>query len=194
MEFRLFYTRVRLRWGHALALAGLVAAVVGYYFDYLTGKAFIWEDMVLWYYPALNYFCTAVASGRFPFWLPGLLNGMPLYTDFQTAVYYPFRWLLVLFVRDGALPVVVYQWYVVLHIIFGGVMMAGYLKSHRLGPLACWAGSVVFCLAGFPALHIIHNPMVKVYAWLPLQLWLVDKVVATRRAKYYAGLTAVIFL
>ena len=194
MEFRLFYTRVRLRWGHALALAGLVAAVVGYYFDYLTGKAFIWEDMVLWYYPALNYFCNAVASGRFPFWLPGLLNGMPLYTDFQTAVYYPFRWLLVLFVRDGALPVVVYQWYVVLHIIFGGVMMAGYLKSHRLGPLACWAGSVVFCLAGFPALHIIHNPMVKVYAWLPLQLWLVDKVVATRCAKYYAGLTAVIFL
>ena len=156
MEFRLFYNRVRSCWGHGLAFAGLVAAVVAYYFDYLTGRAFIWEDMVSWYYPALNYFCTAVASGRFPFWVPGLLNGYPLYTDVQTAVYYLLRWLLVLFVRDGVLPALVYHWYVVL--------------------------------------HIIHNPMLKVYAWLPLQLWLVDKVVAPRRAKYYAGLTGVIFI
>jgi len=194
MEFRLFYNRVRSCWGYGLACAGLVAVVVAYYFDYLTGRAFIWEDMVSWYYPALNYFCTAVAGGRFPFWVPGLLNGYPLYTDVQTAVYYPLRWLLVLFVRDGALPVLVYHWYVVLHILLGGLLMAGYLKSHRLGPLACWAGSVVFCLAGYSALHIIHNPMLKVYAWLPLQLWLVDKVVATRRAKYYAGLTGIIFI
>ena len=190
-----FFNRPAIaRRGHWLGVAGLVAAVVVYYFDYLTGTAFIWEDMVSWYYPALNYFCAAVADGRFPFWLPGLLDGVPLYTDFQTAVYYPFRWLLVLFQRDGALPVLVYQRYIVLHILLGGLLMYGYLKSHRLGPLACWAGSLVFCLAGFAALHTIHFPMLKVYAWLPLQLWLVDKAVATRRAKYYAGLTAVIFL
>jgi len=182
------------RRGHWLALAGLVAAVVGYYFDYLTGKAFIWEDMVSWYYPTLNYFCAAVAGGRFPFWLPGLLDGVPIYTDFQTAMYYPFRWVLVLFQHDGVLPVLVYQRYIVSHVLLGGLLMYGYLKSHRLGPLACWAGSVVFCLAGFAALHIIHFPMLKVYAWLPLQLWLVDKVVATRQPKYYAGLTAVIFI
>ena len=175
-------------------MAGLVTAVVAYYFDYLTGKAFIWEDMVSWYYPTLNYFCAAIAGGRFPLWLPGLLNGVPLYTDFQTAMYYPFRWVLVLFQHDGVLPVLVYQRYIVLHVMLGGLLMYGYLKSHRLGPLACWAGSMVFCFAGFAALHIIHFPMVGVYAWLPLQLWLVDKAVTTRRAKYYAGLTAVIFI
>ena len=182
------------RRGHWLAVAGLVAAVIAYYFDYLTGQAFIWEDMVGWYYPTLNYFCAAIAGGRFPFWLPGLLNGVPLYTDFQTAMYYPFRWVLVLFQHDGVLPVLVYQRYIVLHVLLGGLLMYGYLKSHWLGPLACWAGSVVFCLAGFAALHIIHFPMLAVYVWLPLQLWLVDKAVTTRRAKYYAGLTAVIFI
>ena len=194
VKSRLFDKLANFRWGHWLAAAGLVATVVAYYFDYLTGKAFIWEDMVGWYYPTVNYFCAAVADGRFPLWLPGLLNGVPLYTDFQVAMYYPFRWLLVLFQHDGVLPVVVYQRYIVLHILLGGLLMYGYLKSHWLGPLACWAGSVVFCLSGFAVLHIIHFPMLKVYAWLPLQLWLVNKAVATRRAKYYAGLTAVIFL
>ena len=150
--------------------------------------------MIAYYFPVTNYFCTAIAAGRFPFWLPGLLNGVPLYTDFQAALYYPLRWLLVLFVRDGALPVLAYQWYIVLHIVLGGLLMYGYLKSHRLQPLACGLGSLVFCLAGFSALHIIHNPMLKVYAWLPLQLWLVDKAVATRRAKYYAGVTLAILV
>ncbi|MEI8316090.1 MAG: hypothetical protein WCG79_11655, partial [Verrucomicrobiota bacterium] len=137
VKSRLFDKLANFRWGHWLAAAGLVATVVAYYFDYLTGKAFIWEDMVGWYYPTVNYFCAAVADGRFPLWLPGLLNGVPLYTDFQVAMYYPFRWLLVLFQHDGVLPVVVYQRYIVLHILLGGLLMYGYLKSHWLGPLAC---------------------------------------------------------
>lgn len=191
---QLRHNTVRFRWGHAVALLALFAAVIFYYFDYLTGTGFIWEDMMTWYYPVANYFCTAVAGGRFPFWLPGLLNGVPLYTDFQAAMYYPFRWLLALCVHDNGLSVLAYQHYVVLHLLLGGASMYGYLKSHRLRPLACGLGSLVFCLSGFSALHIIHNPMLKVYAWLPAQLWLVDRAAATRRAKYYAGLTLVIFL
>ena len=194
MESRFSQNTVRSRWGHVVALIALVAGVVGYYFDYLAGKAFIWEDMAAYYFPVTHYFCTAVAGGRFPFWLPGLLNGVPLYTDFQVALYYPFRWLLVLFVHNGELPILVYQWYIVLHIGLGALLMYGYLTSHRLRPLSCLVGSLVFCFAGFSALQIIHNPMLKVYAWLPLQLWLVDKAVATRRARYYAGLTLAIFL
>src|SRR5262245_22457512 len=69
-------------WEHALALSALVLFVTAYYSGYLTGKAFAWEDMLSWYYPAVNYFCVAIAEGRFPFWVSGLLNGVPLYTDF----------------------------------------------------------------------------------------------------------------
>ena len=194
MASRFFSNAVRSRWGHGVAGIALLAFVGGYYWDYLTGKAFIWEDMIAYYFPVTNYFCAAVAAGRFPFWLSGLLNGVPLYTDFQAAMFYPLRWLLVFFVRDGALSVLAYQWYIVLHILLGGLLMYGYLKSHRLQPLACLLGSLVFCLAGFPALHILHNPMLKVYAWLPLQLWLVDRAVATRRAQYCAGLTLALFV
>jgi hypothetical protein len=180
--------------GHRVALAGLAAAVFVYYLDYLRCKTFFWDDMLRWYYPAVNYFCVAVAAGGFPFWVPGLLNGVPLYTDVQTAIYYPFTWLLVPFARGGALPIAIYQWYVVLHILMGGVFMYVYLKHHRLGPLACLLGAMVFCFAGFTALHVNHIPMLQVYAWLPLQLLFVDKAVLTRKAKYYALLTGVILL
>jgi hypothetical protein len=180
--------------GHGVALAGLVATVFLYYFDYLTGKAFIWEDALGQYYPSANYFSTAIAEGRFPFWLPGLLDGMPFYTDLQAAIYYPLTWLLVPFAGHGLLPALVYQWYIVGHILLGGGFMYAYLKHHRLAPLACLLGAVIFCFAGFGALRVIHIPMLQVYAWLPLQLLLVDKVVRTRKAKYHAALTVLILL
>jgi len=193
-EYRPAATPAGRRWGHVGALAAFTAFVVFYYLDFLVGTAYLWEDLLAWYYPATNYFCVAISEGRFPFWMPGLYNGVPLYTDFQTAMFYPFQWLLALFVRDGQLPFLIYQRYIVLHLWLGGVFMFGYLKSHRLSPVACLVGSTVFCFAGFSALHIIHFPMLAVYAWLPVQLWLVDRIVATRRAKYYAGLTGVTLL
>ncbi|MCG3150108.1 MAG: hypothetical protein PCFJNLEI_03579 [Verrucomicrobiae bacterium] len=181
-------------WGHALALFGLVVAVVIYYFDYLTGAGHIWEDALAYYYPAVNYACTALASGRFPFWLPGLLNGIPLYTDFQTSLYYPIQYLLVLFVRDGELPVVVYQWYLVAHVLFGGLGLYAYAVSQRLQPVAGLVGALTFCFAGFAALQVTHVTAVMVYSWLPVQLYLVDRVVVHRRRMDYGALMAAILV
>jgi len=182
------------RHGHWLAPLTLVALVCLYYFDYLLGRVFIWEDLLRQYYPTANYFCTSIRAGHFPFWQPGLMNGVPFYTDLQVGLYYPFTWLLVLFVRDGTLPVLVFQWYIVLHFCLGGLGLYAFLKHHRLSPVACLVGSIIFCFAGFSALHVIHLPMVEAYAWLPIQFLLVDKIVTTRRAKYYAWLTLAILL
>lgn len=182
------------RYGHWIGFAALAVAVVLFYFDYLTGRVFLWEDLLRWYYPAVNYFCTSVADGHFPFWLPGIMSGVPLYTDLQTAVYYPFVWLMTPFASAERLSFVVYQWYMVLHLLMGGGFMYLFLKHHRLNPLACFLGAVVFCFAGFSSLHIIHFPMLQVYTWLPLQMLFVDLAVTTRKAKYYAMLTVALLL
>ena len=177
-----------------IGLPLLAVFVVAFYLQYLSGSFYIWEDMLHWYYPSANYFCTSLATGRFPLWLPGLFDGVPYYTDIESSVFYPPLWLMVPFAHGETLSWLVYQWYTVLHIILGAIFMFLFLRNRRLHFWSCLLGSLIFCFSGFASLHIIHFPMLQVYAWLPLQLLLVDKAVETGRVKFYAWLTVVIFL
>ena len=159
----------------ALAIGALIVLVALFYGDYLAGKSFIWEDALYEIYPGVNYFCASVAHGRFPLWIAGVRDGMPFYSDIQLGVFYPPTWLLIPFAGSGALPAVVYQWFIVLHVLLGGALMYGFLRTHELRPVSCLTGAVTFCFAGFMSLHVIHPNMIQVCAWLPLQLWLVRR-------------------
>lgn len=166
----------------------LAIFVVIFYVDYLLVDAFIWDDALFEFYPGVHYFATAVRAGRFPLWISGVHNGVPFYSDIQLGIFYPPTWLCVIFAGSGRLPVVVYQWYLVLHVLLGGMFMFRFLKDYCLRPVACLTGSVVFCFAGFMSLNIIHPNRVQVYAWLPLQLLLVKRLLATHHAKYFCYL------
>ena len=88
----------------------------------------------------------------------------------------------------------VYQCYLVLHVLLGGMFMFRFLKDYRLQPVACLAGSVVFCFTGCMSLNIIHPNRVEVYAWLPLQLLMGGRFLATRHVKYFWYLVVVMLL
>ena len=176
---------------HAWPLLALAAALGWFYRDYLAGTVFLWEDLTTWYYPVANYLAVALAQGRFPFWATELYNGMPFYSEIQTAVYYPCRWVLALFVTDGQLSLVAYQRYHVVHLFFGGVFLYALLQHYRLGRTAGLVGALVFCCSGFTSLHFIFPPLLQVQAWLPLQLLLVEKILVHRRPAHHAALVGV---
>ncbi|HTS18536.1 MAG TPA: hypothetical protein VMP11_13260 [Verrucomicrobiae bacterium] len=177
-----------------VCLPVLAVFVVLFYYQWLSGSFYVWEDLLHWYYPSANYFCTSLAKGRFPLWLPGVFDGVPYYTDIESSVFYPPLWLMVPFAHGQTLSWLVYQWYMVLHIFLGVLFMFLYLRNRRLNSWSCLLGTSIFCFSGFASLHIIHFPMLQVYAWLPLQLLLVDKAVETGCARFYAWLTVVILL
>jgi hypothetical protein len=177
-----------------IGLLLLAVAIIAFYFHYLSGSFYIWEDLLHWYYPSASYFCKSLANGRFPLWLPGLFDGVPYYTDIESSVFYPLLWLMVPFAHGGIPFWLVYQWYIVLHIFLGATFMFLFLRNRQLHFWSCLLGTVIFCFSGFASLHVIHFPMLQVYAWLPLQLMLVDKAVETGRVKFYAWLTAAILL
>src|SRR5882724_8619833 len=109
----------------AILVLGLV--LLFFYWGFLLGRVFIWDDTLMEFYPGVNYFAKSIKSGRFPLWFPGVRDGMPFYSDPQMAVFYPLQWLLVPFVRDGRLPFLVYQRYIVLHYLIGGLLMYAFL-------------------------------------------------------------------
>ena len=163
----------------AIALGVLLICLGVYYFAFLNGRCFFWEDVMYMTYPELNHLATSLASGHFPLWLSGLRDGMPFFG--QQWAYYPPAWLLSFFVKDGRLPSLAIQWYHVSHLLFGAMGMCLFLRENKLRLQACIAGMIVFIFSAFPSLHIIHGAMGYVYMWLPLELFFAKKVIEGSR-------------
>ena len=176
-------------------VSALVLFLAWFHWDFVNGRRFIFDDTLQQFYPGANYFSTSIASGRFPLWFPGVRNGLPFYSDTQLAVFYPLQWVLPLFVKEGRLPFIVYQRYIFLHCLLGGVFMYAYLRQLKLRPASSLLGSLVFCLSGFFALRMTVNfVMIQTYIWLPLQLFFVDRLTTTGSRWAWAGLGAAIWM
>ncbi|HUI08231.1 MAG TPA: YfhO family protein [Verrucomicrobiae bacterium] len=178
----------------AVAVVILAAALAFYYWGFLLGHHFIWDDALEEFYPGVNYFAKSIRAGRFPLWFPGVRDGSPFYSDIQIAVFYPLQWLLVRFVQNGRLPYLAYQWYIVLHYLLGSLFMYAFLKQVRLGPLAALSGALVFCLSGFSSLRIVQCVMIQVYVWLPLQLLCVHRLTSGAGRWAWLGLVGAMLM
>jgi hypothetical protein len=171
----------------ALAVVVLVLVLVCFYWGFLVGRSYIWDDTLTEFYPGVNYFAKSIQAGRFPLWFPGIRDGIPFYSDPQATVFYPPQWVLVPFVQQGRLPFLVYQRYIVLHYLLGGLFMYAFLKQIKLSPIAALTGALVFCFSGFASLHIVNFVIIQVYVWLPLQLLFVHRLTSGRNRWAWLG-------
>jgi hypothetical protein len=178
----------------ALAVALLAAFLTFFYWDFLTGRGFIWDDTLTEFYPGVNYFAKSIKAARFPLWIPGVHDGMPFYSDPEMAVFYPPQWLLIPFVQNERLPFLVYQRYIVLHYLFAGLCMYAFLKQLKLGPIAALSGTLVFCFSGFASLLIVSFVKIQVYTWLPLQLLLVHRLTTSGSRWAWLGLLSAMLM
>jgi hypothetical protein len=183
------------RWNpDAVAITVLILTLVLFYWGFWMGRSYISDDTLTEFYPGVNYFAKSIHVGRFPLWFSGVRDGLPFYSDPQMTVFYPPQWFLVPFVEDGRLPFLVYQRYIVLHYILGGLLMYAFLKRIKLSPLAALIGALVFCLSGFASLRIVNFVMMQVYAWLPLQLLCVHRLTSVGGRRAWLGLVGVMLL
>ena len=174
--------------GDLWALAVLACVLAFFYWGFLVGRSFIWDDNLTEFYPGVNYFAKSIDAGRFPLWFRGVHDGQPFYSDPQMGVFYPPQWLLIPFVQNGRLPFVAFQRYVVLHYLLGGLFMYAFLKESKLGPIAALSGALVFCLSGFASLRIGASVIIQAYVWLPLQLLCVRRLTCNKSRFAWLGL------
>ncbi len=187
-------TRLRQLAADAAAVAVLALVLTLFYWNFLFGRCFIWNDTLTEFYPGVNYFAKSIRAGRFPLWFPGVHDGQPFYSDPQMAVFYPPQWLLIPFVQNGRLPFLVYQRYIVLHYLFGGLFMYALLKQIKLSPIAALSGALVLCLSGFASLRIVNFVMIQVFIWLPLQLLCVHRLTSGTSRWAWLGLVGAMLM
>ena len=159
-------------------LAGFVlfSLLAVFYYSFLSGQSYIWDDSLYICYPGANYLATSLAAGHIPFWTSGVRDGVPFFSDLAMSAMYPPLWCLALFVSEGVLPFVAYQWYLILQLLMGGVFTVAFLRLMGLRYYAALAGAVVFVFSAHMSLHIIHPTLIQAYIWLPLELYFVKRI------------------
>jgi hypothetical protein len=150
----------------AVAAVGCFAQLASHPQDLLVGPQHEGRNDVSGAFLAFRSFPTwsLEADGCLPLWNPHGLTGIAWHGNPQSALFYPFNWLYLLF--D---PVVVISWGMVLHQWWAGV--GGYLLGRRYGfgfPAALFSG--VALLAAPYALAQIgegHYTQICLVAWIP---------------------------
>ncbi len=141
-----------------------------------------------------------IGSGRFPIWSPGSYGGVPFAADTQAAVFYPLRWLTILFSLPRGFSYYALEIEGLLHIWLSGLftyflaydIVRSLSRSDQVekDPLssnysrwtlssAHWAGllaAVAFGLGGYLTSYpLLQLAVLESIAWLPLVLWLLRK-------------------
>ncbi len=128
--------------------------------------------MFTYFYPYRAFLSQAIRDGRLPLWNPYLFLGAPFFADSQAGALYPFNllftWLPVPYQVSAAL---------VIHIALAGLFTYLFARrSLQLGRAGAFTASATFALGGFLLAQAEHVNQLSISAYLPLMLYLWDRV------------------
>ncbi len=140
-----------------------------------------------------------MAAGRLPVWSPGSYGGIPFTADTQSAVFYPLRWLTLLFALPNGFSYYLLELEGLLHIWLAGVfayflafdITRDYARQQRESGAGVrprlsagfapeqWAGllaAVAFGLGGYLTSYpLLQLAVLESVIWLPLVLYLLRR-------------------
>lgn len=136
-------------------------------------------DPIMQHYPWRVYTANAIKNGEFPLWNPYILSGHPFLANAQSAIFYPFNVLFLLFS-----PPCAYTLYILLHLYLAGIFTYLCLKQFNISSFSSFLGSISFMFSGFyfSWLEIITVPAALTY--LPITFYFAEKFIKDRSKKY----------
>jgi len=160
-----------------VALLPLLRALFG-------GETLFWGLPTLQFYPWREFAFAELRARRLPAWNPYLGAGAPLLANYQTAVFYPPNWLML--VLPGPLAM---SWVALAHVLWAALGMWRLAGALGLAPFGRGVSALSYALGGYLIARLGSFPTHSAAAWLPWLLWLVHRAL-TRRTWRDAGALA----
>ncbi len=148
-----------------------------FFFEPLIGqKVLYWGTTSTQFFPWMEYAIQHILSGDFPLWNPYNGWGAPFMANYQTALFYPLNWLLIVFalIKPGAGLYFGYTVLMILHFQIGVLGFYRLLTHFRLNEPAKLLGSAAFIFSGYIAARVNFISMVWAVIWMP---WIISGVV-----------------
>ena len=141
-------------------------------------KNFLITDPVRQQYPWKKLAIDTWKTYQIPVWNPYNFSGTPLLANFQSAVFYPFNFILFL------LPFYIgWSIFIFLQPLLALCFMYLFLRNLRLSMSASILGSLSFAFCGFFISWMEWGNVVHTGLWLPLILFATDKIVSNNSKK-----------
>ncbi len=120
-----------------------------------------------------QFYADQLRAGIIPLWTPAYLCGVPFMGGFESAVFYPFNLLFLVFSLPTAVNLEVF-----LHALMAGLFSYGWAASRGWRPLACLltACGVTFGGPFFLQVYAGHLSNLCAMAWIPLIFWALEEL------------------
>jgi hypothetical protein len=166
----------RLVW---VILACSVALLAPLCVPLLTGRVFVYNDLLWFHLPMRHVYQRALAAGDSVLWTPFLFAGFYFHGEGQIGVFHPLhQFLYRLFPLDAAFNLEIIASYPA---AFAGTFWL--LRRLRFSHPAALMGAMLFAFSGFNLLHHHHINMVAVVAHMPWLLASADVAIADQRPR-----------
>ncbi|MHB2020791.1 MAG: hypothetical protein ACYCW6_27955 [Candidatus Xenobia bacterium] len=183
-------TRYRPAWGPlllplALPLVLLLRAAG-------TRCTLVYDDLGFWFFPWKALQHQMAQNGHLWLWDPWEFCGTPHFADIQRQLLYPPN--VMFYVLPTAAAMVLFLTF---HLALAGCSTWHLLRTWGVESLAAGVGAMVYASSGVVVLHAAQLPVLATCAWLPLMLWMADRLRARpdRTSAIAAGLLlATVFL
>lgn len=146
------------------------------------------SDPVAYMVPIRHFAVSSLRGGDWPLWNPQTLGGTPFTYNTQAGLFYPLSLLFYLLPLPAAWDAVI-----LLQMVLGGLFMQAYLRRLGVARAAAVFGAWLFLFNGVMVVWLEWQVVHAAVVWLPLQLWLVERLLAApdapaaRRAALAAG-------
>jgi hypothetical protein len=164
--------KLKINW----PLLALPVAQVVFFWNILIGRRFFLDDAVQQYYPTLSYLANSLRRFELPYWSPYVFCGTPFIGDVQTQTFYPFAWIMPLFIgSDGRLEFLAVELLIIVHLLIAGLLMYRLMREFSVTPEGSAFAGLTFMFSGFMILRIVHLTAICTFAWLPLVFLLLHR-------------------
>jgi hypothetical protein len=157
--------------------------------DLIRGWTLFWGAPLLQFTPWHTAAKQIALSGHLPLWNPWLGMGAPLLANYQSALFYPPNWLLL--VTDVAWGQTLL---VLLHLIWAGFGMALLARSLGLGTFAQAISGIAYAMSGYLVARSGFLSINASAAWLPWILVAAESLVRSPHSRSVALLGLVLGL
>ena len=150
----------------------LAGAIIIALFPMLLGRFYAVGDMHDVFLPLETFFHNQLHAGSIPVWNPDSAFGYPVIASAQIGFFYP----PLLFTR--LLPVYLYlPLIIVSHLLALTLGMYAFLRKIGASKYSAYSGAISLGLSAFVWQHTTHLNILLAVAWMPWQLWMVQKLV-----------------
>ena len=171
-----------------MPLMALLLAVGLVHFGSIVGRQPVGSDPDFMYRPYKMQLAEALQRGELPFWSDRFGLGVPLIAESHVAAFYPPNWVAYRLLEvETAYRVLMFLSYL-------GVAATtfGYARNLGIEPWGAALAGLSFMLCGFQANHAVHEWAVNAVPYLPLSLWLSDRLVRSGKPSAAAALALIL--